>query len=62
MPSYPSDDFDNDGEAWAHLEQRGFTQFKGVIRPPAPDYEFDRKTSEAVNYLVGEWDWAYEGH
>jgi len=60
MPSYPSDIWDCDGEAWEHLKARGFTQDRFVIRPPSADYEYDEVTDEAINYLVGEWDWAFE--
>lgn len=65
MPSYPSDYWDDENAAWAHLRELGFTQSKCVIRPPSPDFDFElygRATSEAINYLVGEWDWAYQGH
>ena len=60
MPSYPSDVWNDEGQAWMHLARLGFTQYKYVIRPPYENFNFDYETTEAVNYLCGEWDWAYE--
>lgn len=61
MPSYPSECWDDEWAAWWHLERRGFTQHRCVIRPPDGKRlaDFDFNTREAVNYLCGEWDWAY---
>lgn len=65
MPSYPTDSWDDEAEAWDYLASLGFTQHRSVIRPPSPDFDFGlypKSLSEAINYLCGEWDWAYDGH
>jgi len=64
MPSYHSPHWDDDAAAEDHLIEMGFSVNRGVIRPPITDLEhrFDTRTNEAINYLCGEWDYAYEGY
>ena len=44
--------------AWTFLKSQGFTMNKGVINKM--EREVTEDEWEAIDYLCGEWDWAYE--
>jgi hypothetical protein len=50
--------FDHDGEAWLVLHEN-FTDTRGVIRPKA-GHVVTVAEAAAIDYLVLEWDYAYE--
>jgi hypothetical protein len=50
------------GTDWNAIHQlrRNFTQENGIIRP-MPGYTPTEEDLSAVDYLVAEWDYGYEG-
>lgn len=54
-------EWDDDWEAWLYLKERGYEMNKGVIKyRPEKFHNMPDDESQAIDYLVGEWDWAYE--
>lgn len=50
----------DDWTVWKHLESRGFTQDRFVIRHPT--YKIDdipQEDWECIIFLFEEWDWAF---
>lgn len=54
-------EWEDDWAAWLFLKSRGYAMNKGVIafRPEKFD-NMPADESAAIDYLFGEWDWAYE--
>lgn len=42
------------------LFSRGYTETGGMIKPPVPDHTVSREESECIDFLFGEWDFAYD--
>lgn len=57
-PDYLRAKFAHDGEAWAALGDN-FTDTRGLIRPKPGHKPTDREF-DAIDYLVMEWDYAWE--
>ena len=59
--SLPEDcaDWETDGDAWAYLEDCGFTQDRFLIHPPAQHSLTDKEVA-AICFLIHEWDWCYD--
>ncbi len=53
--------FEDDGEAWRYLKERGYTMNKGVIAfRPEKRGNMPPDEAAAIDYLFDEWDWSYE--
>lgn len=52
--------FGTDGDAANHLESRGFSTHRFLIRPPQ-NIQITEKDKSAICFLINEWDWCYEG-
>lgn len=62
MPSGPPElheKWGGDGPALDHLRRRGYTNKRGVIRPPEGHDETPEDAS-AILYLRSEWDYSYD--
>jgi len=51
--------FKSDSNAWKFLEVRGFTEERFFIKNIGR--ELTQEESDAIEYLVTEWDWGWEG-
>jgi hypothetical protein len=54
----PCYEWEDDGQAWTYLEDRGFTHDRFLVKPPRRD--LTAKEGAALCFLVNEWDWAIE--
>lgn len=52
--------FEGDWETFEYLKQFGFIHNKGCMYSP-PNLWWTDRIHAALDYLIGEWDWAYEG-
>lgn len=50
----------HDSEAMEVLA-KNFTQSKGVYRKKDPNYKPNLREWDAVDYMIQEWDYGYEG-
>ena len=54
-------EFEDDWEAWKFLASRGYEHRGGVIRfRPEKLNDMPDDEANAIDYLFGEWDWAYD--
>lgn len=51
--------FDSDSDAWVQLGDN-FIDNVGIIQPK-PGYYPSAEDYDAINYLIVEWDYGYEG-
>jgi len=53
--------FSDDWAAWSYLSKKGYEMTNGVIKfRPEKLGNMPKDEQEAIDYLVFEWDWAYE--
>lgn len=52
--------FSDDSVAWKLLEDsQNFDEHRFLIFPVDPNYKPTKKESDAIDYLIQEWDWDY---
>ena len=54
------DHFETDADAVKHLESRGYSTHRFVIRPPR-EQEITQKDRAAICFLLNEWDYGWDG-
>jgi len=42
------------------LVSHGFTDDRGMIRPPVPSHALSKEEAECIDFLCDEWDFAWE--
>lgn len=63
MPSGPPElheKFGDDSNAWSVLFRAGYTDDRGMIVPPDEEHRPTEEEREAIEYLILEWDYAWD--